>query len=343
MLQKQLAPAGQLQKTLLFFLIAVFVVFLYTFLHEGGHALVGILSGGSVQVFNVSFLDLAAHVEMQGNFSKPQIILNNLAGVSLSVLVWLVFIIIVPKRANFALECLKVAGSLMFLSPLLAWIVLPMLFWGGQAPSDDVINFLNNSGVHPLWVSGAAFLLFCGAWALWSTRFQGLRQEWDLFRKPDAGLITPDVRKTALALLAIFVFCGLVAFGANGFKLSAPRRDAFQPPQGYSLVKQIKLSQPEAINQADVCAFQLDQPAIVGIYLLVEDVQADLLEVKLTGSNAYESLILHAEGYTAYRDNPHLEKTLPAGQYQCILTSRSSAGTLSIYTRLPSLDKGTLQ
>lgn len=146
-------------KLVLFLAIMLFIVFMYTFLHEGGHALVAVLSGATLTTFSLSVIDLGAHVDYTGTLTPAQTVVNNLAGAGL---------------------------------PLLAWVVLPVLFLAGNAPSDD--------------------------------------------------------------------------------------------------------------------------------------------DVVLTGPNEYLRRIIHAEGYTAQRDNPHVEETLAPGQYQVILTSRPSPGVVSVYT-----------
>jgi hypothetical protein len=119
---------------------------------------------------------------------------------------------------------------------------------------------------------------------------------------------------------------------ANGYRLSAPRSDPFLPAQGYQLAKTIDLSQGE-YTQSVAHSFTVDTLTVAGVYLLVENINSDYFEVRLTGPDQYDHLIIHAEGYTAVRDNPHIEDNLQAGRYHCILTSKSSAGVLSIYIR----------
>ncbi|MCL6614616.1 MAG: M50 family metallopeptidase [Firmicutes bacterium] len=281
----------QIQKVFLLVFVVLFVVFIYTFLHESGHALVGLLSGGRITSFSVNFINLSAHVTVDGNLTPAQTIVMNLAGVSLPLLVWLVFILAVPKKANFALELIKVFGSIGFLNSLLPWIIFPLLFLAGKAPGDDSTSFLRNSGVHPLWVSITAFLIYLGGWVLFRAKIDRLCNEVALFRKTDQELITPDVRKTTVTLTGLFVLCGLLAFGFNGFKLSASRPTPVKPPQGYILVKTIDLTGVEYSGEA-VYTFKLDNSKRVGIYLLVQDIDYDYFEVKLTGPNQYSFMIL---------------------------------------------------
>jgi hypothetical protein len=113
--------AYSLQKIFLLLITLLASLFLYTFLHEAGHALVSVLVGGHIQVFSVNFWDLSAHVSAAGDFSRGQQIVSNLAGVGLPILVWLGFILAAPRRANLLLELVKLCASLMALNPLLVY------------------------------------------------------------------------------------------------------------------------------------------------------------------------------------------------------------------------------
>lgn len=84
------------------------MVYLYTFLHEGGHALVILLSGNAITAFNLNFFDLSAHVEMTGQFPPAGAALNYLAGVALPLLLWAVFMAVAPRRMNVVMEMIKV-------------------------------------------------------------------------------------------------------------------------------------------------------------------------------------------------------------------------------------------
>ncbi len=57
---------------LLLMFILVFVLFTYTFLHEGGHALAGLFFGQALTEFDVNFLNLSAHVGMAKLITLPR-------------------------------------------------------------------------------------------------------------------------------------------------------------------------------------------------------------------------------------------------------------------------------
>ncbi len=326
----------QYQKVLLILFISLFVVLTYTFLHEGGHALVGILSGERLTAF--SFIDLNAHVSLDGSLSPSQAVLSNISGVTLPLLAWLVFILLAPRQSNLAIECLKIFASAFVLSTLLAWIALPVQFIYGKAPlSDDVTNFLRNSGLPPLLVSFLALAIFLSGWALLYRRIPGLRSELALIRKPDQELMSSAVWKASGVMAALLLGFTAVGWAANGFRIAAPgRAPGFLPPSGYALIKTIDLSEKEYAGEA-IYRFNLEKTGTAGVYLLIQNINSPYFEVILSGPGGYKKLLVHAEGYTAIQDNPHMEERLQAGEYQVILTSKASPGELQVYLYRPGL------
>ncbi len=204
------------QKFFLFLVLALFCLFFYTFLHEGGHALAGILSGGTVTGFNVNFLDFSAHVNLAGSFTPAEMVANAIAGAGLPLLVWLAFILAVPKRTNFALESIKLAATMIFLGTLLAWVILPVVFISGEYPRDDVTEFLLHSGAAPLGITVAALGAYVGGWILFFWKIEGVRREAVQLRDPQAEVFTAAVRSTLWICLGILIVCILIVFAANG-------------------------------------------------------------------------------------------------------------------------------
>src|SRR5690349_9034665 len=95
---KQRASTAQaLYATGIVLLLTLFVLVTYTFLHEGGHAVVGLLMGGTVTAFNLNFLNLSAHVGIEGDFTTFQNCVISLAGVSLPLLIWGVLVSLAPR------------------------------------------------------------------------------------------------------------------------------------------------------------------------------------------------------------------------------------------------------
>jgi hypothetical protein len=146
---------------LLLVYMGLFVLTVYTFLHEAGHAAAGLLLGGAIYSFSFNFLDASAHVGISGSFTALERSMINLSGAALPVTVWFFFMQIAPLRANPALELLKTISSAGLLGSLIPWMLVPLAFMVGAAPeADDVTYFLTNSGLPPLLVAAGGMLLF---------------------------------------------------------------------------------------------------------------------------------------------------------------------------------------
>ena len=145
----------------------------YTFLHESGHALVGLMFGGKITSFNVNFFNLAAHVGVYGSFIPSQQGWISSAGVGLPLLVLAVLLIILPKQGATVLEWFKLIAGMATINSLLAWIVVPILTFSGQVISDDSANFLRYTQLPPLFVSFLAVLTYLAGWVLLLNRVEG--------------------------------------------------------------------------------------------------------------------------------------------------------------------------
>jgi hypothetical protein len=82
-------------------ILALFVILfdfsIYTFLHESGHALAGILFCQSITEFNVNFWSLNAHVGLVGGALTPfQLALQSAAGAGVCPLVTGALMVVSP-------------------------------------------------------------------------------------------------------------------------------------------------------------------------------------------------------------------------------------------------------
>ncbi len=201
--------------------IALFVVLLYTFLHEASHALVGLAVGGEITSFSISFWALSAHVSLIGVPLENQRIAVSVAGVILPIAVWAVFISCVPKRANLVLEGLKLTSSLWVINTLLPWILLPLLYLIGAPPGDDVTVFLDTSQFSPISVAGASLALYMVCWWLFTSRIgriQSLKSGWL------GQLDQPLARDSARTLITMAVIASGVILIAGGASIYLAHR-----------------------------------------------------------------------------------------------------------------------
>jgi hypothetical protein len=323
--------SAKLVLSLLF--IVLFVFFLYTFLHEAGHALVGLLFGQSLTEFNVNFWDLSAHVGMTGGELTPsQLALRSAAGVTLPLLIWMIFISLVPRKASFIVETLKLVSSMTAINTLLPWVILPIVFILGKAPSDDVTNFLRYSQMYPPLLIIIALVLYISEWILFLSKINGLRNEFFLFRRTDRGELPAERRATIPVMASIMAFCLIVTLALNGFAATnLPNK--FSPPPGFVPVAQIDLS-TRAYPSETLTRFSLDKPTYVGVFIAVHNINTTYFDLSITGSDGYSSIVLHGEGYNAFQDGGLWEENLSPGTYQLVITSHQSPGAASVYLKI---------
>jgi hypothetical protein len=323
------------QKILLSLFILLFVFFLYTFLHEAGHALAGALFGQSLTEFDISFWDFSAHVEMIGStLTQSQLAIQAVAGVSLPLLVWGLFIRLVPRKAGFTLEALKLISSMLVLNTLLAWIVIPLLDIVGKAPpSDDVTHFLRFSQIHPLLLTIAAIILYSCGWSLFLARIDGLRNEILLFRTTDRERLAAGTRTIIPVMTGVLMFCVFSAILLNKLAVNNPQA-ILSPPAGFAVVAEIDLSK-QVYSAEPLAEFAVEKPSYVGVFIVVRNINTSYFDLRVAGAEGYDSVVMHGEGYRADRDGGLWEETLSPGMYQLVLTSHQSPGTATVFLKVP--------
>lgn len=139
--------------------ILVILLYFYTFLHECGHALIGIICGGKIDRFVLGF---NAHISMSGaSYTMFTEALMLLMGVSLPIIFLVIALIFYkPKIKNNYYHIIYGYLSLMITNSLLAWIIIPLISLFTLPPAgDDATRFLSITGLHPLIVMMTSLLL----------------------------------------------------------------------------------------------------------------------------------------------------------------------------------------
>ncbi len=137
------------------------VIFLYAFLHEGGHALLVLLFGGTVTEFEVNFFMHSPHISYIGINDSMQRALISLGGPLLPLVLVLPLTLLLRRAKNLVVQVtlLLLLGSL--LPTLLVSVVISLAYgFGSVDASEDVARFLFNSGFNPFIVAGAFSILF---------------------------------------------------------------------------------------------------------------------------------------------------------------------------------------
>jgi hypothetical protein len=318
--------------TALILFVALFVFFIYTFLHESGHAIVGLLAGQSLTEFNVNFWDFSAHVGMSGGeLTQTQLAIRSVAGATLPLLVWALFISFVPRKANITLETLKLISSMAIVNTLLAWIILPVLFLFGEAPSDDVTTFLRYSQIPPLLLTFIAIVVYTAGWILFRSKIDGLRNEFRLFGKHSHETLEAGTRKTVFGMASFMTVCLIFVLAFND-SASNNSQNKFPLPQNFIPVAQLDLSK-QSYSYETLTQFKLDKPAYVGVFIALRNINTTYFDLRVKGPNGFNSVVLHGEGYNALQDGGLWEKNLTPGTYQIVLTAHQSPGRASIYIK----------
>ena len=312
--------------------VLLFVFFIYTFLHEAGHALTGLLFGQTLTGFNVNFWNLDAHVDLNGSLTQFQRAIQSAAGAGLPLLVWALFISLVPRKAGFIIEALKLTASMAVINTLLAWIVLPILFFLGRAPSDDVTNFLRSSQVPPLGLMALAAGLYAACWKLFLAKIDGLRNEFLLFGQVDSSALRGGMR--SLRVMTGILGLGIVLTLTANSLAAQNSSGHFSPPQDFQPAATIDLSSRAYSNEV-LASFSLDQAGYAGVFITVRNINTRYFDLSISGPDGFKNVILHGEGYRADQDGGLWEQNLSPGEYRLILNSAQNPGTVSVYLKYP--------
>ncbi|HPH97521.1 MAG TPA: M50 family metallopeptidase [Anaerolineaceae bacterium] len=324
------------QRILVALLAAYWLIAIYTFLHESGHALMAAAFGGKLIELNTDFFSMGAHYSGTGDFTLFQSILISVAGVSLPWLTWVAAMLALPRQTSPLASALKALSAGALAGSLAAWVVLPIAASAGADISDDSVNFLTRTGWPPLAESGLFLLvLLFTLWLAWrmidfKALIHALRSE------PAAFEVLPN-RQTLIFLAGSLVLASLVTLSVNNMGASTaaalPTPTAQPLPAGYTLHESWDLADQEDDSVSMIWNFK--QSVNFGALVRLKNVDLDLLDVRLLGADGQEWPIFHAEKYRADADQAVFEQTLPAGVYHLeIRCSRSrTPGTMELYLK----------
>lgn len=141
---------------------AIASIYVYTFLHEGGHALAGVLYGGTIEKF---VLGMNAHVRISGaDFTPFGAALFHAAGALLPLMVLSVILFTYKTgQKNTYYHIFHGLFGFGIIGSLFAWIAIPLIAIYSEPPAgDDVTKFLQTTGIHPLAVTLTTIALVAG-------------------------------------------------------------------------------------------------------------------------------------------------------------------------------------
>ncbi|WMJ24013.1 hypothetical protein RBG61_04910 [Paludicola sp. MB14-C6] len=149
----------QLQFICIMMFSAILFLLVYTFLHEIGHGIIGMLTGGTID--NIT-LGINAHISMHNtNYNNITLPLMNCFGMLFPYLICFIFVLFYNNKINnIYYHSTHFLSLIMIMGSVFPWVFIPIISFFAQPPQkDDVTKFMMNSGFHPLVVSGISLLL----------------------------------------------------------------------------------------------------------------------------------------------------------------------------------------
>jgi hypothetical protein len=148
-------------KGIIALICSILVFYFYTFLHEGGHALIGLISNGKVDKMT---LGLNARIYISGaSFNPFTEAIYYLSGVLLPVIVLMISLIFYNPNARNQIYHISFGLFYIFiLGSLLAWLFVPLMsLFTLISVGDDISKFLTTTAVHPFILSSVTSGVFC--------------------------------------------------------------------------------------------------------------------------------------------------------------------------------------
>jgi hypothetical protein len=316
---------------ILIFLLLFCLIF-YTFAHEAGHAVIGLLFGGKITSFSINFIDLSAHVGLDGQFTNPQHALISAAGVSFPLIICITLLLLTRKKNEDILYTFKAIFFLIAVNSLLAWIAIPILAISGRTIGDDSFNFLNYTHIPPLLETSVALLVYLLFWGLFF-RFMGGARFWvNRFLTTSFDVEAPGTRRTILSIASAGIIVLSCAFALS---VSFPDQ-AFTVPDGLQQVAELDLSKASFADQS-VYRFSLEKPTSVRLYFLLNDVKGAPVNIRMTGPDGYEVVYLNMEDpkTTIGRASVNPQAViLENGAYDVMVSFPACQGNVKLYAKM---------
>src|SRR5690554_681114 len=106
---------AKISKIIYLVLISLFVILLYTFIHESGHALAVILQGGTVLTFDINYLFSHPHISYTGLTTDSSRALVSISGL---LFPYLIFVILIPFIHRIRAVLIKLVAVLFSIGVL---------------------------------------------------------------------------------------------------------------------------------------------------------------------------------------------------------------------------------
>ena len=103
------------------------------------------------------------------------------------------------------------------------------------------------------------------------------------------------------------------------------------PPLDFQFVAEVDLS-AQPYDEKMLGEFTLAETAVTSIFYTIPNIDTTIFDLSLSGPDGESFVILHSENFrTDENGGGTWEQSLPAGDYQLVLTASQTPGTLSVY------------
>ena len=308
------------------------VIFLYAFLHEGGHALFVLLFGGTVTEFEVNFLLHSPHISYAGINDPMQRAFISLGGPVLPLILVLPLTFLLRRTKNIVVQ----GTSLLFLGSLLPTLILSVAVslaygFGAVQSNEDVAKFLFYSGFNPFLVAGV-FLFLCVAILAFLLKVGRVKDIYMRVVKVFQGSGSEDRRSPRLVARIIATVL-VLALGVGAIWNTTKRVTPVSQPLSYHTKIDVDLQAVRA-DSTFFHTFGVDEPTTFDFaYSLVTQSDVTLRLVNLAGEpfvfNNQDSIVMY-QGSGNLNLAYFAGFTLLAGDY-ALEVSPGGLGSLTMY------------
>lgn len=312
---------------LLYILIGLVYLLIYTLLHEGAHGVSAVIFGGKLTNFNINFLSGSPHISYTGDLALWKKAIVSIAGPMVPFIIWLIAILKVKKTNNMIINKIILLVSVFTLFTLIPNIILPLLYEAGaNVQGEDIIKFIIYSGMNSYLVSVIiAILFYTGCWVL----YKKVDIKETLMYKLEMN-INSRIHKIGIGCIAIISTILIVMTTLNLGNILITS-SSYQVPKEYDKLIDLKLSEANYEN-SDIYEFEVKEPKMYSFYILGQSRESISLKLEsqsyINGTRSNEITFVNGPGkmqgvWTGW----YIEE----GKYSIKLSSSYNQGQLKIY------------
>lgn len=144
---------NNIKKILLLLGVSVAIIYLYTFLHESGHAIIGLIHGGKIIKFEVGMFACVEFINAK--FTNIEYGIMKIFGIVFPVIImYLSLILYKPKIKNTIYQMSHIMYYIVTTSSLIAPILVSIIYkFNKLTPGDDIVDFIYSTKSNPIVVA----------------------------------------------------------------------------------------------------------------------------------------------------------------------------------------------